>query len=418
MGRTLWVQKQNFGPSRRSAHSLAFDTNRSRVVLFGGSIASVSTPPMILGGDTWEWNGDNWTQVDDIGPSPRKWFAMAHDRNRKRLVLFGGLTADGPSSETWEWDGQDWTQVSESGPPARVLHAMAFDSSKNVVTLFGGQLHQSDPTGATGVLNDTLNDTWEWNGVDWAQQEDTGPARSTHAMAYDDNRKRLVVFGGVNAQGQELGDTWEWDGTTWTQRADFGPPPCLSASLVFTGVECLLFGGTHLNAPQKQTWTWDGTHWTARQDIGPSARSEQAAALDSVRHRVVLFGGQDQARSPLGDTWEQKVDAPQTTGLVLSNFTVTDLTRTIRTETSGRLTGQATVQLSGLAPANGAVVVLSGPNPTGPGVHLNQEATIPGGQTGLQTQIEVFYEGTSPTSVEITARLQNGNSLTQVAQVI
>ena len=82
---------------------------------------------------------ENWTQVEDIGPSARKWFAMAFDRNRNRLVLFGGLTAAGPSGDTWEWDGQDWTQVADKGPQARVLHAMAFDSSKNVVTLLGGQ---------------------------------------------------------------------------------------------------------------------------------------------------------------------------------------------------------------------------------------------------------------------------------------
>ena len=72
-------------------------------------------------------------------------------------------------------------------------------------------------------------------------------------------------------------------------------------------MECVLFGGTHSLVPQKQTWTWDGTYWTARQDIGPSARSGHAAAFDSVRQRVVLFGGIDQKQSLLGDTWEQNV---------------------------------------------------------------------------------------------------------------
>jgi hypothetical protein len=128
--RLLWTQKQDFGPSPRSGHGLAFDTNRSHAVLFGGLATA-------LVGDTWEWDGENWTQMDDIGPSPRRYFAMAYDRNRSRLVLFGGLTDAGASGETWEWDGQDWTQVSEAGPQARILHAMAFDSSKNVVTLRG-----------------------------------------------------------------------------------------------------------------------------------------------------------------------------------------------------------------------------------------------------------------------------------------
>lgn len=300
MARLLWTQKQVFGPSPRLSHVLAFDSNRSRVVMFGG-ITGIGAPKEVLAGDTWEWDGENWTQVEDIGPSARKWFAAAYDRNRKRLVLFGGLTASGAASgETWEWDGQDWTQVSETGPPARVLHAMAFDSSKNVVTLFGGEL-----LGAPGTV---LNDTWEWNGQYWTQQEDAGPNRYLHAMAYDDSRKRLVLFGGADEQTHEQGDTWEWDGTTWTQRTDFGPPSCSNASLVFTGANCVLFGGTHsFFLPQKQTWTWNGTYWTARQDMGPSARSAHAAAFDTVRQRVVLFGGIDQTQSLLGDTWEHNV---------------------------------------------------------------------------------------------------------------
>jgi len=300
LARLLWTQKQAFGPSPRLSHALAFDSNRSRVVMFGGETAFGLPPvPPVLVGDTWEWDGENWTQVQDIGPSARKWFAMAYDRNRNRLVLFGGLTASAASGETWEWDGQDWTQVSETGPTARVLHAMGFDSSKNVVTLFGGRLQQQQTV---------LNDTWEWNGQDWTQQEDRGPNRSMHAMAYDDSRKRLVLFGGADAQYQEQGDTWEWDGTKWTQRTDFGPPACSNPSLVFTGVECVLFGGTHNLDFQKQTWTWNGTYWTARQDMGPSARSGHAATFDSTRQRIVLFGGIDQVPTqspPLGDTWEQ-----------------------------------------------------------------------------------------------------------------
>src|SRR5438105_909887 len=211
---------------------------------------------------------------------------MAYDRNRSRIVLFGGAFAPGASGETWEWDGQNWTQVAETGPPARLQHAMAFDSSKNVVTLFGGNLPK---------VQTTLNDTWEWDGQNWTQQEDTGPARCGHGMAYDDVRKRLVLFGGTDENGSQYGDTWEWDRTTWTQRSDFGPPACSGARLVFTGRGCALFGGTHGNAFQRQTWTWDGTYWTARQDMGPTARNDHATAFDSVRQRVVLFGGRDQA---------------------------------------------------------------------------------------------------------------------------
>jgi len=132
---------------------MAFDPDRACVVLFGGWAVGAGVGGNLYAGDTWEWDGGNWTQVDDMEPSARSSLAVAYDRNRDRLVLFGGLTDNVASGETWEWDGQDWTQVSETGPQARILHAMAFDSSKNVVTLFGGQLPQGDPSQETSYFS-------------------------------------------------------------------------------------------------------------------------------------------------------------------------------------------------------------------------------------------------------------------------
>ena len=345
---------------------------------------------------------------------------MAYDRNRQRLVLFGGLTPDGPAGDTWEWDGEDWTQVSETGPAPRMFHTMDFDSSRNVVTLVGGQLQPPDPEHAAGAA---LNDTWDWNGEDWVQQEDAGPARTAHSTSYDDNRKRLVLFGGVDETAQERGDTWEWDGRAWTQRADFGPPPMQGASLVYTGSGCLLFGGASGNTPQRQTWTWDGTHWTARQDIGPSARYEHAAAYDSVRQRIVLFGGRLQAPTLLGDTWEQKVESVPTGGLTLTSFTMSDLTGTVVDNTGSGgtgttvsvLSGTASFQLSAAAPANGSVITLSAPPESG--LTLNLGVSVPAGQSAYQTPITTRMPAANVTSVEITAALENGNSLKQVVRV-
>ena len=33
--------------------------------------------------------------------------------------------------------------------------------------------------------------------------------------AFDENRQRVVLFGGRNKDRQKLGDFWEWDGTQW-----------------------------------------------------------------------------------------------------------------------------------------------------------------------------------------------------------
>jgi hypothetical protein len=65
-----------------------------------------------------------------------------------------------------------------------------------------GVLHRRRPTG-----------TWEQ-----VQTTNTPGVRYTIATAWDDRRKRLVLFGGRTRDGQMLDDTWEFDGTDWLKR--------------------------------------------------------------------------------------------------------------------------------------------------------------------------------------------------------
>lgn len=274
---------------------MAYDSNRGRTVLFGGIDANG-----IPLGDTWEWDGQNWTQMADTGPLARSLTGLAFDSKRNQTVLFGGhgLRVQGLFfGDTWGWDGESWTQLADSGPGKRSGHALAFDSDRQRVVLFDGALR---------------GDTWEWDGEAWTQAAETGPPpRTLHSMAYDSNRKRTVLFGGVDPSGTIVfGDTWEWDGAVWTQVADFGADPCVSAALAFKKDSVALFGGAKPSDPQTifgNTWTWDGKHWTLRQDIGPGPRTQHAMVFDSAREKLVLFGGIatfDFSSPRLADTWE------------------------------------------------------------------------------------------------------------------
>lgn len=74
----------------------AYDANRQRVVLFGGSSNSG------LVGDTWEWDGEQWTQLGDTGPLPRSGHALTCDSGRQRIVLFGGVLQNNVAlADTW-----------------------------------------------------------------------------------------------------------------------------------------------------------------------------------------------------------------------------------------------------------------------------------------------------------------------------
>ena len=73
-----------------------------------------------------------WTLKQDTGPSARQFPQMAYDSSRGRTVLYGGLgsTTGFNLNDTWEWDGDNWTQVADTGPPgARYELAMAYDAT-------------------------------------------------------------------------------------------------------------------------------------------------------------------------------------------------------------------------------------------------------------------------------------------------
>jgi hypothetical protein len=121
------------------------------------------------------------------------------------VVLFGGRTKANPFGDTWEWDGTEWTQVQDVGPSARLAHAMVFDPTASRVVLFAG---------ANGA---GLNDTWLWDGTAWAQAADTRPdPRAASAMVA---AATVVLFGGVNSIDPNLpnanriiyGDSWRWE---------------------------------------------------------------------------------------------------------------------------------------------------------------------------------------------------------------
>jgi len=290
------------GPLPRYGHAMAYDSARGRVVLFGGTEDNFSSSYF---GDTWEWDGTSWTLVSSTGPAPRRYVAMAYDSARACVVLFGGVSNVNPYylGDTWEWDGTSWTLRSTTGPAPRDEHAMAYDSARGRVVLFGGFYRDS--------AYHYLGETWEWDGASWTLRSNAGPkGRTGHAMAFDSARGRTVLFGGFSAppgfgEPAVYGDTWEWDGASWKRRTNSGPAPRYGNAATYDSVRrrvVLFGGGSYRTAIPSDTWEWDGASWTLRSLTGPSTRYQHAMACDSVRGRVVMFGGY--GTYYLGDTWE------------------------------------------------------------------------------------------------------------------
>ena len=91
--------------------------------------------------ELWAWDGAEWTllSADPNGPRWRNFAGAAFDSKRNRLVIYGGLQSPTDRmQETWEWDGQTWTQFTASGPGFREGAVMAYDEARGRTILFGG----------------------------------------------------------------------------------------------------------------------------------------------------------------------------------------------------------------------------------------------------------------------------------------
>lgn len=204
-------------------------------------------------------------------PDERAGQAMAFDVRRGRMVAFGGesplvtgnvVTSYRIRETTLERDETGtWSIAATGGPPARSRAAMAYDEARGVMVLFGGGLCDSsvcNPGNPGGFLY--YGDTWEWDGTTWTERTPafSPTPRIRHAMTWDPVRQRVVMFGGQSANGVQA-DLWEWDGTTWTNVAP-APDPAYGV---------------------------------------PAPRSEHGLAFDRARNMLVLHGG-----DVGGTTWE------------------------------------------------------------------------------------------------------------------
>ena len=192
----------------RDHHSMSEDVG-GRVLLFGGIPADRAGA---WPNDTWRLEDDRWIRAANEGPPARGRAALAYDRARGQVVLFGGASSSsGPNDpqtffgDTWLWNGQAWRKVADAGPRGRYAHGMAYDERRKVVLLYSG---------AAAHRNAPLSDLWQWDGSRWTEIALSGPTpghRYQPVMVYDRKRDRTVLYGGIGSGS----DTWEWDGAAW-----------------------------------------------------------------------------------------------------------------------------------------------------------------------------------------------------------
>lgn len=129
--------------------------------------------------------------------------------------------------------------------------------------------------------------------------------RSGAAIAYDETRGVLVMFGGTANGTTPLGDTWTWDGARWTQRHPAvsppldgfapqttpgrGPKPQSFPGLLMA--DDAATGSLVLYGIPGSTWTWDGRSWHGLRTAPPQRGTNDMAAMayDPATRSVLLY---------------------------------------------------------------------------------------------------------------------------------
>jgi len=216
-------------PSARWQASLIYSPFSDKTFLFGGSLPL----GMAYYNDLRALNGDGiWTNLDPADPpSERTAAAMAADPRNGKLYLFGGLGRAEYTGDTYCYDPATnrWTELHPATSPSpRYVSSMVWDDASNRILLFGGRDPQrEDPC---------LNDLWSFDPAsrEWTELHPSGalPAtRSAAGMAWDSLRKQAVLFGGVHWIDQNgysaLSDTWVYDPglNRWSLLACASKPP-------------------------------------------------------------------------------------------------------------------------------------------------------------------------------------------------
>lgn len=271
-------------PAPRSLANITFDEKRGQLIVYGGSTDEG------LSSDLWVLKGMNWTKLSDTGP---KCFAPAfgYDPDRDRVILFAGFGDGRQLNDTWEWDDKKWNQIAIEGPPAR-LHAMGiYDQSHKYFLMFGG-------FGSNG----SLSDTWAYDGKSWRQLDNDGPKECLpHGLVYDEVKNKVILITYPNkpdpVDNRKKNEMWEWTGMKWNKLAAQAPATTqrsLAALAGFGKDGIVLFDGDDLSGNVGKTWTFSNGQWTSATLPGPSApRIAHGMVFDKTRGMTLLFGGTD-----------------------------------------------------------------------------------------------------------------------------
>ncbi len=272
-------------------------------------------PPIGSGPGSYIWEQ---RLTPGLLPPPRKHHSLVLGQPAEgpRLYLFGGENDSGGLADLWQYDpgADEWIELATPGPGPRHGHNAVWDSVNGRMLVFGGQQGSN-----------FYNDTWQYDPADgqWAELSPAGPipdarygAGGAFSPSVPDDETRpflpesFIVTHGFASSGR-FDDAWALDVTTdtWSEVSPEGERPVerglMRATWDTVRNRLVMFGGQTTDEPfLDDLWTLSsGRGWTTvLRAPRPSPRTFYSFVLDSTHDEVLLFGGNTAAGAE-NDTW-------------------------------------------------------------------------------------------------------------------
>jgi hypothetical protein len=322
-----WSPNRGARPSARFGAAMVQDADRN-VLVFGGAQTRPNGSTTL--GDTWLRDGQEVFRLASlpVAPPPRVFGQMVTDTQRGRVVLFGGLAdAEGqtPLRDTWFWQNGRWTAFTGTAPEASGVPTLTIDEERGTVVL------------AMWDRQTTSLRLFELHDTGWTERGSASTMRDTFdgRIFFDRSRRALIFMTDASAVYvqtatgwlREMANAWgrvgaytpagvldyagtiaSFAGWEWEKSGDalrgwragtgrvlayVHPGQRTAHALASTGWGGILFGGHDGNELRDDTWVFASGVWTQkRSDPSPRARQNHAMAYDARTGNVVLFGGE------------------------------------------------------------------------------------------------------------------------------
>ena len=278
-------------PAPRAGAALEYDPLSQQLLLIGG-MADPSNPPpgeAVPGRDFWGWTPAwGWTLLQPPNlPAASYQASMVWDATVGRVVLLSGA-----GGEVWDWDGVRWTDAG-AAPRTDVAAGVSYDTADGRLLLLARPPGEAYPPPASGARLSPASSIasayqgeamWSWDGTSWSESLTPMSWREQAAVAYDQDQRQLVVYGGYGDGGTT---TWLWDGAAWSERQTPAFAIANQSSAAYDPIRHQVI----MYAPGGETWSWDGATWEKQSTMGPGYRRDQSMAFDAAIGEVVMFGG-------------------------------------------------------------------------------------------------------------------------------